>query len=308
MANLTVLSTKWSDSTPWVRTRASDSSHSELRPAIGLRLNYRATPESPRVCLGHSPFRRSGDTGEKPPFYDCSKQPEPGSRRCQRCNIVEATFAANLHHAHTRGNAELDPAIREHLRQPNQLYLAAFRDGSIKIGTSTLGRQQERFEEQGAWKAHIVASTSDGIAVRDIEDRVTEELGLRQAVNASRKLAGMVDPIADQKLLGLLDRHRTAVAELIVRMGDSRVEHADVAWENPVAGDQVWRNLYKYPLKPAAGAHDLEIVAVLGRIAAVRRPGPGTDVFAVDLQELYGIELELGDFESDEIAIQDSLF
>lgn len=282
--------------------------HSEVVPAIGLRLNYQANAESRRVCLGHSPFRRDASTGEKPPFHDCTKDPEPGSRRCQRCNIVEATFAANLHHAHTRGPAELDPSIREHLRQPNQLYLAAFRDGSIKVGTSTLERQQIRLEEQGAWLAHIVAATTDGIAVRDLEDRVTEELGLRQAVNASRKLAGMVTPVGDKELLDRLDSSHAAVTELIASMGDSRIEAADMPWTNPVAGNHVWGNLYKYPLQPATGAHDLEIVAALGRIAAVRRPGPGTDVFAFDLQALYGVELEIGDFTSDEIAIQDSLF
>lgn len=301
MPDLIVLSTKWSEGTPFVRIRASGATSSELVPAIGLRLNYRAAQSSPRWCLGHKPFRKPTS------FHDCLKQPAPSSRRCERCQIVEATFASNLHHAHTRGRSELDPSVLEHLAQPNDLYLAAFRDGSIKVGTSTRARRQERLEEQGAWIARVAAATTDGFAVRDLEDRVTEELGLPQAISIGRKLAGMIDPIPDDVIIDRLRAHGERVAALIETMSDSRIDATDSPWTNPVADDPSVTKLYRYPLRLGSGNHDLEIVGMVGRVAAARRPA-SADVFAIDLQDLFGIELETGDFESDEIAIQDSLF
>lgn len=299
---LVLLSTKWVDGEPFVRARKSGEMASTLVPAVGLRLNYRLGPDPRRVCLGHTPFRKGRNA-----FHDCRKLPEPGTRRCERCTIVEATFASNLHHAHTRGRSELDPAVLEHLQQPNQLYLAAFRDGSIKVGTSTLTRLQERLTEQGAWIAHLVALTSDGFAVRDLEDRVTAEVGLQQSVNISRKLAGLVRPVDDDALVSRLERHGQQVSKLIERMSDSRIQPSHEMWHNPVSAEQALQKPLRYPLKLRSGSHDLEVVAAVGRIAAVRRPDT-IDVFVIDLQELYGIDLELGDFESDEIAIQDSLF
>ena len=129
---MVIVGTSWSSGTASVRARHVGEQTSRLEPLVGLRLRYRAGVDSPRHCLGHVPFRRASGY-----YVDCANRPEPGGRKCGQCAIVDATFASSLHHAHTRGQAELDPAVVEHLAQPNVLYVAAFRDLSLKVGTST---------------------------------------------------------------------------------------------------------------------------------------------------------------------------
>lgn len=297
----TLLAMSWINSEPMLRVRLERDPGSQVVPLAGFALNYTATAETARLCVGHVPFRGSLA------YYDCLKLPQAGSRTCERCSIVNATFASNLHHAHTRGPAELDPAIREHLRQPNRLYLAAFRDGSLKVGTSNQRRSQQRLEEQGAWMARYVALADDGFAVRDLEDAVTNELGLTQAVTASRKVRGLVSPVPDEDLDAALATAALDVAELIAANGDTRVASLDDSWRHPKAAEIVGRKIYPYPSKLASGGHDLELVTAIGRSAIARRPD-SDDWFAFDLAPLFGLQLPMGGAVSDEITIQDSLF
>lgn len=291
----------WVNSEPLVRVRHEREPGSELVPLAGFALNYTATADTPRLCVGHVPFRGSLS------YYDCLKSPQPGSRTCERCSIVNATFASNLHHAHTRGASELDPAIRDHLRQPNRLYLASFRDGSMKVGTSNQRRSQTRLEEQGAWMARYVALADDGFAVRDLEDDVTRELGFTQAVNASRKVRGLIAPLPDEQLDAALATAAVAVGELIATNNDARIASLDETWRHPKAAAIATRKIYSYPSKLTSGGHDLEVVTAVGRTAIARRPG-SDDWFAFDLGPLFGLQLTMGGAVSDEITIQDSLF
>jgi len=302
MASRTILGLSWAAGVPEVRLVDDQAEVSTLQPVVGLQLNYRAGPDALRRCLGRAPFRKADAS-----HTDCLNRPEKGSRLCRQCSISDATFASNLHHAHTKDRATIDPAIAEHLRQPNLLYLAAFRDGSIKVGTTTSKRATKRLAEQGAWRARLVAQASDGYAVREIEDRATEELGLAQSVSISRKLDGMASPVPDDNLIEMLVRHATAVDELRARMSDKRLDAHRDQWIFPNSDAELWTGLHRYPLKLNTGQHDLEVVAACGRMVVVQRCGT-TDVFVADLGQLYGIEMVIGDYESDELAVQDSLF
>lgn len=298
----TYIAVVWADDAPYARVIDDDSTSSSLKPLIGIDLNYQADSSSPRRCIGHTPFR------DRSSYVDCNNPPDAPGRKCTRCTIVDATFASNLHHAHTRGRSELDASVVAHLGQENKLYLAGFRDGSVKIGTSTATRGHLRLLEQGAWSARFVATATDGYAVREIEDRVTSELEIPQAVSTSRKLDGLVRPIPDEQLdekLGALGR---AVAALVDQHADPRLSVCDEPWHRPGSDDaELWTGLHRYPLKLVAASHDFRIIGACGRIAVVTRPS-SDDRFAVDLQPLFGVRLTLGDFDSDEIAIQDALF
>jgi len=292
----------WRDDGPRIRMRHELDEPSQLVPVAGFRLQYRTDENAGRTCIGHVPFRKGrGD------YVDCTDAPVAGSRICDRCAVVEATFAANLHHAHTRGSAELDPAIRAHLDQPNRLYLAGFRDGSIKVGTSTAGRADRRLSEQGAWRAVFIAETANGRAVRELEDAVTEQLGVSQSVSNTRKRRGIIAPIEDEVLVDeLASTARRASAQIVdaARLPLTRLEET---WRNPLALDPTLDGVVDYPLRIDRGRHDLELLAAVGRLLLARRPG-GADVFVLDPAPLYGRWLDRGDFGSDEIAIQDSLF
>lgn len=292
----------WADGSPRVRVRRDDAKTSELVPLVGLRLNYSVGPDAARRCVGHKPFRASNAE-----WVDCDNAPLHESRKCDRCAAVDATFASQLHHAHNKARGELDPAVLGHLDQPNKLYLATFRDGSIKVGTSTEHRLPERLTEQGAWRARSVAATADGLAVRIIEDRVSAEIGLPQSVSIKRKLDGLVRPAVDDRLGRELDRWTNPVHELVAELADDRIEPESVDWVSPLAKDSRWMDLHRYPLKLSSGAHDLEFVGASGRAVMVTPPA-SSDKFVADMGQLYGIVLELGEHSPDELAVQDRLF
>jgi len=299
---LVVLGVSWASGEPQVRVLAGDDAVSTHVPLVGLCLNYRTSTGATRRCLGHTPFRKADAT-----HVDCAKSPVAGTKLCRSCSASDATFASNLHHAHTLERSTIDPAVAEHLRQPNLLYLAAFRDGSIKVGTTTAKRKHKRLLEQGAWRALLVAEASDGYVVRVLEDRVTEELAIAQSVSISRKLHGMASPIVDASLGEMLERHRASVHRLVRYMNDDRLAVHTEEWVVPGVDDAAWVGLHRYPLKLSSGQHDLEVVGACGRMVAVTRPS-SDDTFIADLGQLYGIELDVGDYESDELAVQDSLF
>lgn len=285
-----------------VRLRDDGAEASSLSPAVGLRLHYQASPDSPRVCVGHTPFRQTGVD-----HVDCASLPLAGGRKCDRCAVIDSTFASNLHHAHTKDRADIDPAIAEHLRQPNRLYLAAFRDGSLKVGTTTEKRREKRLREQGAWRAVFVATATDGYAVRDIEDKVTAELGLAQLVSIGRKLDGMAQPKPDSALEESLAAAAASVVDLIAAAEDTRLTAMTEPWHFPDSGSPMWAGLHPYPLKLSSGSHDLEVQAACGRMIVVAQPG-STDTFVADVGQLFGIQLDTGDYTPDPLAVQDSLF
>ncbi len=297
-----VIGVSWASGEAQVRLAKPGQKASWLAPLVGLELNYLASPSSPRRCLGYVPFRAGqGD------YHDCDRSPERGSRKCTQCTIVDATFASNLHHAHTRGQAELDPDIVEHLRRPNVLYLAAFRDGSLKIGTSTETRTQKRLTEQGAWRATLVAEAADGFAVRVVEDAVTSQLDIAQSVSIGRKLGGMASPRPDEQLESLLASQQPKVAEVVEALGDSRLTATSHSWSFPGSESDLWDGLHPYPLRLDSGAHHIEVLGVCGRMVVLTKPGT-SDRFVADIAQLFGVTLDIGTHEPDALTVQDSLF
>lgn len=323
---LVVLGLSWETGRPELRLRVPQISNrnstarnsgdsesppagSEMVPAVGLELNYRIGPNPTRHCVGSSASSSK---------RDCFNPPQSSEKTCVNCAVADATFASNLHHAHTRDRAAMDQSVVEHLEQTNILYLAAFRDGSIKVGTSTEHRKIKRWTEQGAWRTVEVAVVSDGFLVRLLEDLVTEKLGLTQAVAVKRKLAGMVNPqrphTLDDRLLPLVDEVHGLMSSLDRLPGspnwdgtDGGIEPTSEIWTFPGADAPVWDGLHLYPARLDSGTHHLEIIEMCGRMAVLARPG-SDDRFVADIGQLFGIELDLGQYEPDQLAIQDSLF
>ena len=301
---LVVLGTVWTPDGCLIRLRRPGQP-SELVPAAGLELRYRADRAAPRHCIGHhSPKRNDGQ------YVECHNRPQDGERVCVSCAVADAEFAADLHHAHNRVADEIDEAVRAHLERANILYLAAFRDGSVKVGTSTGTRRHTRLAEQGAWRAIEVATVTDGFAVRRLEDLVTERLALPQAVATTRKLRGMAAPRSDGELdAALAERCREVLALLDSEEGRAAGEATPLQewWQFPGGDEAGWDRPLRYPLALDEGNHHLRVDAMCGRLAALTRPG-GPDRFVDDLGRLFGREIEVGPFTPDEMAVQDSLF
>lgn len=302
-----LLELSWGQSEPMVRLREDGARTSVLRPLIGLRLNYRASPDAKRECLGHRAFGAQGSV-----YIDCTRAPKPGSKKCVRCSVSDAAFAANVHHAHTQDRRNIDRLFAKHLDQQNLLYLAAFLDGSIKVGTSTEYRIPQRLQEQGAWQALLVARASDGYVVREIEDLVTEFVGTPQSVGTRRKLAGLLRPRPPGQIKANLEEAGAKAVSLLGALDDDRVGLLEEIWTNPRAGGDQWRNPLRYPIRLDLGMHNLEVVEAMGRIVALGRNEVigrrGPEVFLADIGQLYGLVLEFGEFDSDEIVVQPALF
>lgn len=307
MADIRVLlELNWSGDSPTIRIRDDEAKTSTHIPLIGLGLNYRVAAESKAHCLGHRAFGAEGAV-----YIDCSRGPKPKAKKCVRCSISDAAFASNIHHAHKKDRSGIDRFYAAHLAKTNFLYLAGFRDGSIKIGTSTALRRETRLLEQGAWIAHIVAKAADGYVVREIEDHVTEFLHVSQSVSASRKLSGHLEPTADQDLEVRLGALAAKVRALAEALNDERLTSLEQEWSNPARSTPA-RAVVAYPLDPRMGSHNLKIVEACGRIVFCERTGadgtPDPEVFVFDVGLLFGLELQLGLFASDEASVQASLF
>lgn len=302
---LVILGVDWTEPTAegaMLRVRRGEQSapsESTLVPTTGLTLNYRSSATDPRHCVGHrSPRRNDGR------YLDCLNRPQPGDKTCVSCSVANAELAADLHHAHTRDPAMIHHAVRRHLDQANVLYVAVFRDGSLKIGTSTAGRRLLRWSEQGAWLVSEVATVDDGFTVRRLEDLITEQLSFAQSVNSARKIKGMATPRSDQDLSTILDTAVQAVHELLA---GSSAQLSDERWQFPRSDRPLWNRLHRYPVKLTEGQHHFEIEAACGRLAVISKPG-GNDRFIVDLGQLAGYEIELGNFTPESLMVQDSLF
>lgn len=291
-----------------------DGESAILVDAVGLALNYRLGPEPTRHCIGsRSPKRNDGA------YVDCRNRPQPGERVCVSCAVANAEFAADLHHAHTKDRDQIDRVVIEHLRQPNILYLAAFRDGSLKVGTSTAHRAPTRLAEQGAWQAVEVASVNDGFTVRRVEDLVTTKLGLPQSVAMTRKLQGMASPIDEASLTDRLQASADDVHGLLDSLDrlpggkeEWSVDQRRQWWRfvdfvNGGSGSETWAGLHRYPARLDRGAHHIDVMTMCGRLAVLGRPG-SDDRFVADLGRLFGLELEMGEHVPDELVVQDSLF
>jgi hypothetical protein len=305
---LVIVNYSWAGGEPELRIRPVDST-SRLVPAVGFAVTYRVDPGRERHCPGRVPFRPGeGD------YVDCLSRPQPGGRACVSCAVAAATLAGSLHHAHHRSADEIDAHIDAHLHQPNLLYLAGFRDGSVKVGTSTANRIDKRLLEQGAWTALVVAETVDGFVVRDLEDLITEQLGIHQSVGIGRKLSGIANPTEDEVVTDSLKAAARSVHRLMAEAALSGVGATEEPWSNPGHHLPQFDRVFAYPVDVAQDSHRFTVTAMIGRIAIVERAvGAATDeakqdLFAIDIGRLFGVELELGDFQPIEVAVQDSLF
>ena len=267
---------------------------------MGKRLCYRVV-DAPLACLGHTIRNADGRV-----YVDCLNRVDKG-RLCERCRAAENVAAASLHQAHRIGRGAVDARTAAHLEQPHRLYLAGFRDGSVKVGTTAGRSGGVRLAEQGAWIARYVALAADGFAVRELEDLVTEKLGIAQAVSVSRKVSGMVKPCRDEDLEVDLMSRALDVGGLIDSVGAGRFESLGESWRNPAASTGEWDDVVRYPLALDSGAHDLTIWGAVGRVVLAKRPG-SSESFVADLGPLSGIPIEFGSFEPDEVSVQGALF
>ncbi|MEZ5279705.1 MAG: DUF2797 domain-containing protein [Acidimicrobiales bacterium] len=271
-------------------------------PLKGSSWRFRVTAQ--RVCPGTTKFADDGTRS----FIEC-QNPVGQSARCDRCSTIDTVFAANMHRAHKLGRAYVDRRFAAHLDQPHRLYVAGFADGSIKVGTTAGASGGVRLAEQGAWIARYALVADDGYVVRDVEDAVTDVLGVSQQVSSTRKLAGLLSPVATEAL----EARVAGTTQRVLQMVDANADFAaattplDLAWRFEGVGSDTWSGLVAYPNRLDTGNHAFEVADMCGRFAVLAREGV-LDRFVADLGTLEGCVIDLGDHDPDPVEVQASLF
>jgi len=300
-----VLGVAWRDRVPQldlVTVRGALRTHPPVLGRLGLRV---AAPG--RYCTGWYGFDRDGGR-----WWPCPDgNPTAGSRQCADCALRDQFRFA--HQGHLGGY--VPPALEAHLASPHWLYLATFADGFTKVGTATASRQDARLDEQGPLLATHVARAANGRLVREAEDEVTRRLEVPQHRRRAAKVAAWVQPAPAAAVRA---RHQESVAqarELVagtVWGGD--VFPREEVWAPPPAsralhGPPPSGRRLAYPNALSEGEHGLQVEAAAGS-AVLARTQPGADAlrYVVDLGELVGCRVVLGDYTSAEAELQEPLF
>ena len=291
----------WHAEEPFLQFRVQGQESAQLMSANELELRFRVVAGRERQCIGTVERSEDGSTS-----VQCDS-PAVSARQCERCQTKDNIAAANMHQAHRRGRDAIGKAMAAYLTHPHRLYVAIFRDGSTKVGTTRGVSGGNRLVEQGAWYASYLAQAHDGFFVRELEDSITEKLGIRQAVDTRKKFAGHLQPLLDQELENQLTQLANEIQKFLSKEIGAKGSLLDDQWSNPRIEDQAWTNLVSYPTVINQGAHEFTIKSMVGRLAVCNRMGFAEN-FLLDLQPLLTQPLETGDFEIDEFIMQDSLF
>ena len=296
-----ILGLKWEDGLPFGLFLNLRNNYYEKVNLVNLRLSNRNLDPVRNICLNYRP-----DNTDQSGYSKCLKFPVKG-RKCDPCKAEEQIFAAGLHHAHKRDRGSLNSKVLKHLERPNYLYVAVFQDGSIKVGTSTADRIETRLHEQGAFLASIICETIDGFLVRSLEDIVTDELGIVQAISIKKKMNGLLQPLPRNEIGNTLENACAQVEELLNSLSLAGFTMVMKYWENSSLNSETWQLINHYPSSLRKGAHDLILADFCGRIAAFQRENDPS-YYAVDLGELFGVVVEFGLFQADDLNIQGHLF
>lgn len=207
---------------------------------LGLVVAAGPQPGAGRWCAG---FARAVLEEAGPARFMGVPCPERTSiRRGQQCASCAARdeFRA-VHRVHRGGR--LSPAAAAYSDAPHWLYVATFPDGSAKVGTAHQRSKVRRLDQQAVAAATYVALAPDGAVVRELEDAVTQVLGLPQAKRVSSKYAAWCDPLPGAVLAQL---HADAVQQ---------IQEYVRSLEDPLAWEPVRHEVLEEHWRPALPMH-----------------------------------------------------
>ena len=296
---ITYLKVIWKDNQPHIQIYDHDAVTVTTERLIGHHLSYRVPKQFERVCVNY------GELFEAEKQNRCEKLVKSG-KKCSNCIREDNIFAAQFHNVHTKDRNSISQTILKRMQRESILYIAGFFDGSTKVGISTSNRIQTRLLEQGAIHAVLTVETPDGISVRLLEDLITEELGISQAISTRKKIDGLLNPLMQGSVQKALNVISTKVKECISGSGIIGIKEIGTTWDNKYSSEKCWEKIQKYPISLSTGSHDMEVISVVGKVIALKHSS-GMALLA-DLDELLGITVEFGEITGDEINVQAKLF
>lgn len=269
---------------------------------IGLEIGLKAVGPT-RYCTGRYGFSDTINVHALP----CPQQTVPVSGgQCATC--LEQDEFRFAHQVHKGGH--VPPALAAYMAQPHWLYVATFAHASSKVGTAAAPRRKSRLDEQGPMLATYLAETSDGRAVRHLEDALSNDLDLAQTVRSIAKLTALVSPDPSS----IRTAHEAIAHRAVATLIQLGVDISRQDWAPPPEGFSLWsrpqdedRVLYPHDLRE--GEHGFRIEACAGTLILARLTTGADNVrYVLDLNALKGRRVSFGDYASPETALQSSLF
>jgi len=156
----------------------------------------------------------------------------------------------------------------EACNEEHAVYLAAFASETVKVGVTRSWRLERRLREQGADRAAHLRTVADGRIARQVEADIAADLGDR--VRVPTKIDGLADTVDE-----------TFWTELCAEYDP--LETYDFDYGLAIADRPIAETL-------ATGT----VVGTKGRVGVLENGG---SVYAVDLRDLVGYELDDGETE-----------
>jgi hypothetical protein len=267
---------------------------------MGLRIGVKAAGGG-RFCAGRYGF---ADTYQVEPLPCPQQAPAGPGGQCATCQQRDDFRFA--HHAHKGG--PVPAALSAYLGQPHLLYVATFANAASKVGTAAAPRRASRLDEQGPMHATYLLQAADGRAARVLEDTLSRDAGLAQAVRGPAKLAALTDLDARQAHAA----HDAAVGRALAALTTLGLSPEPEEWTPPACGTELRAprqgERLAYPHDLREGEHGFQVESCSGSHALVRLT-PDDDVrYVLDLNALKGRRVLIGSYTSPAMPLQGSLF
>jgi len=290
----------WASGVPSLLLADTSAGTMDAVDAMGLRIGMKATGPG-RFCTGRYGFAETFRVTPMP----CPQQAQAGpGGQCATCRERdEFRFA---HHAHKGG--QVPAALSAYLDQPHLLYVATFAHAASKVGTAAAPRRVSRLDEQGPVHATYLLQARDGRAARVLEDTISRDAGLSQAVRGPAKLAALTDPDPRQARVA----HDAAVGRALAALAALGLCPEPEEWAPPACGAELRSprqgERLAYPHDLREGEHGFQVDSCSGSHALVRLI-PDDDVrYVLDLSALKGRRVLIGSYTSPAMPLQGSLF
>jgi len=290
----------WASGAPALLLADTSTAAMDAVDVMGLQIGVKAAGGG-RFCTGRYGF--AGTFRVEP--LPCPQQAPAGSGgQCAACQQRDDFRFA--HHAHKGG--PVPAALSAYLDQPHLLYVATFANAASKVGTAAAPRRTSRLDEQGPLHATYLLQASDGRAARVMEDTLSRDAGLAQAVRGAAKLAALTDPDPRQARAA----HDAAVGRALAALTAHGLSPQPEEWTPPACGTELRSprqgERLAYPHDLREGEHGFHVESCSGSHALVRLAPDDDARYVLDLSALNGRRVLVGRYASPAMPLQGSLF
>ncbi|MHA2373204.1 MAG: DUF2797 domain-containing protein [Candidatus Thorarchaeota archaeon] len=249
-----------------------------LRLEPGQNVSW--TVLGPRTCIGYRSF---DGTHVQCPESNALKSSQSKCTLCASLDQYDPCIRCKGH------SCAATPEKREKCREAEYaLYLAIFKDTTVKVGVSKLGRVLTRWLEQGADYAAVLAIMNDGKAVRRIEDSIGRRPDVAKSVQVSRKLRMLNQGLSLEEANKLLHDVQNGIDD--ERM-NNQVELEDLSNYYGLSeldtDPEIWNSLNSSPINQQFLG---DIVGMKGPLLVTRI---GHAFTVVNLKQLIGYSIDM---------------